>query len=171
MGSAAADPYYAKARVGTASSDFSLEEPYNGDVNDEAAMYGIDFGYRISDLLAVEVGASWYGDFSGQGSPCRKGQICILLLRTINGNEINVYHASLVPGIDRGRLRLFAEAGLYRAEIDTNTVFPNDEFTRNGWLLGAGARWRFNERWSVSLQASALEDNMEQIGVAVGWHP
>ncbi|HET6628883.1 MAG TPA: hypothetical protein VFG91_03820 [Woeseiaceae bacterium] len=82
-----------------------------------------------------------------------------------------MYSASLVPGIDRGRLRLFTKAGLYRAEIDTNTVFPDDEFTKDGWLLGAGARWQLSELGSISLQASVLEDNMQQIGIAVGWHP
>ncbi|HET6628884.1 MAG TPA: hypothetical protein VFG91_03825 [Woeseiaceae bacterium] len=43
VGSAAADPYVT-AEVGAASSDFSLGAPYNGEVNDEAAMYGITSG-------------------------------------------------------------------------------------------------------------------------------
>ena len=168
--SAAAEPY-AAAEVGYGSSDFSLGTPFRGDIDDESLMSGVNVGYRFSELLAGEIGASWYGDVSGRGSPCPAGDICILSIRTIPDNDIRVYRASLLPGFDRGSLRIFGRVGYYRAEIDTNVVFPGGDFTREGWTLGAGVRWSFADDWSVAGEASVLGDEIRQFGISLAWHP
>lgn len=71
-GGAAADPCVT-ARLGYASADFSLGAPYNGEVDDEAPAWGVNLGYRFSDLLAVEAGAMRFGDLDGRATPgaCR----------------------------------------------------------------------------------------------------
>ena len=168
--SAAAEPY-AAAEVGYGRVDFSLGTPFRGDIDDEAMTTGVNLGYRFSELLEGEIGASWYGDVSGRGSPCPAGDICILSIRTIPDNDIRVYRASLLPGFERGDVRLFGRVGYYRADIDTNIAFEGGDFTEEGWTLGAGLRWSFADDWSIAGEASVLGDEMRQIGLSLAWHP
>lgn len=169
-GTASADPY-ATVRLGYADADLSLDAPYNGSIDDQGPAYGVNLGYRLSDLLAVELGATRFDDLDGRATPCPTGQICTLVIRDVPDNEVDTWSASLLPSLRMGDVALFGRAGYYRAEIDTRIPFANNEFTGDGWLLGGGARWRFSDTWSLALEASAYEDRLSQVGVTVGWHP
>ena len=67
-------------------------------------------------------------------------------------------------------MELFARAGYYRADLNVDLgLGAEDKIKQRGLVLGAGARWYFQEPWSVSLHASRFDDNLYQFSVGVGW--
>jgi opacity protein-like surface antigen len=161
---------YVTAKLGYASGDFSLGEPYNGVVDDSSVAYGFDVGFGFGRNVAIEFGADGYSSFDGRATPCPPGEAtCPQIIRPTSGNDVTTYTLAIVPRYSFERVELFARAGMYRADIDTNLGFGDDEFRERGLVLGAGARWYFSEPWSVSLHASRFDDKLYQFAVGVGW--
>lgn len=159
---------YVTAGAGYASVDFSLDEPYNGVVDESTLTYGVDVGFAVRNL-GLELGVRRYGNVDGQGTPCPPGGICPQIVRPISGNDITAYKLSLLPHFEVGSVVLFAEAGYYRADIDTSVALADSDFTERGLIVGAGARWYFDGPWSISLRGARLDDNVRQIVVGAGW--
>lgn len=166
----AADPYIT-AEAGLAAADISLGEPFNGSIDDEASMYGVNVAWALSGLLAVEAGVSDYGDLDGRGTPCPRGDLCTQVVRDIPGNDMRVYEAALVPGLEIGNLRLYGRAGYYRADIDTALPFEGGDFDPSGLLLGGGLRLHFLPTLSAGLEVGRLGDDVSQVALIFGWHP
>jgi hypothetical protein len=161
---------YASAKIAYAGADFPLGSPYNGVIDDNSPGLGVDFGFGFGRHWALEIGAARYGSFDGSGSPCAAGDVCTLVIRPIEGNDVTLYNAALVPRFTAGDARFFARVGYYRANVDTDIGIPGaDDFHEDGLLLGAGVRWYFEDPWSISLEATRFDDNIRQIAVGVGW--
>ena len=161
---------YVSAKLAYAAADFPLDAPYNGVVDDNSLALGVDIGFGFGRNWAVEIGAARYDSFDGTGTPCVEGEVCTLVVRPIEGNDMTLYHAALVPRIAAGDARFFARVGYYRANIDTNIGLPGaSDFHEDGLMLGVGARWYFEDPWSVSLEATRFDDNVRQISVGFGW--
>lgn len=167
-GLALAQPY-ASAQLGYASADLPLGAPFNGVLDDRSITYGFDVGFGFSDRWAVEFGMNGYGDFDGRGTPCLAGAACPLIVEDIGGNDLWLYRLALVPRFTVGPVRLFAKAGYYRANIDTDIDLPDRDFNDDGLMLGAGVRLYFSDPWHVSLEATRFDDNITQISIGVGW--
>jgi hypothetical protein len=166
---ASGQPYVA-AKVSYAAADFPLGAPYNGVIDDNAPALGVDIGFGFGQHWAVEVGGARYGSVDGTGTPCVEGAVCTQVVRPIEGNDMTLYHAALVPRISAGEARFFARVGYYRANIDTNISLPGSgDFHEDGLMLGVGARWYFQDPWSISLEATRFDDNIRQISVGFGW--
>lgn len=165
---AAAQPYFT-AQLGYGSADLSLGEPYNGVVDDRSIMGGVTGGVGFGRRWAIEGGVTIFGGFDGRATPCPSGQLCTQVIEPIGDNDMTLYHVAFVPRVSIGDWRLYAKAGYYHAQIDTEIELANDDFTENGVLLGAGVRWYVSEPWSVSLEASRLDDHVYQLGVGIGW--
>ena len=161
---------YASAKVAYAGADFPLGSPYNGVIDDNSPGIGADVGFGFGRHWALEIGAARYGSFDGRGTPCIAGDVCTLVIRPIDGNDMTLYSAALVPRITAGDARFFARVGYYRANIDTNIDLPGaGDFHEDGLLLGVGARWYFSDPWSISLEATRFDDNIRQLAVGFGW--
>lgn len=160
---------YATVDVGYASADFSLGSPYNGSVDDRSVMFGVDAGIGFREHLAIEIAGRWYGDFDGRGTPCAAGAVCSGIVESLSGTDLSIYKISLVPHAVVGRAELFGEAGYYHMRIDVDLGTPDDKFTQNGLVLGAGIRWYFSEPWSISIRAARYDSNLYELGVGVGW--
>lgn len=160
---------YVTADLGYANADFSLDEPYNGVVDDGAITYGLNFGFGFNRYLAAEVGLHGYGNFDGRATPCPAGQACPQVVEQTEGNDISSYTVAVVPRITLENVEVFGKAGFYRARLETNTSLGGFNFNERGAVLGAGARWYFDEPWSVSVQASRFDDNLYRFAVGVGW--
>ena len=167
-GTASAQPY-AAAELGYASSEFAVGSPYNGVIDDRSLMYGLDVGFGFGRRWAIEAGITGYGDFDGRATPCAPGAVCPAVVQDVSGNDVTVYNLSIVPRVTLGDVRMFAKGGYYRARIDTNVDLPENRFTENGFMLGAGIRWYFREPWSISLEATRFDDKVYQVGIGVGW--
>lgn len=161
---------YASAKVAYAGADFPLDSPYNGVIDDNSPGLGVDVGFGFGRHWAVEIGAARYGSFDGRGTPCVAGDVCTLAIRPIDGNDMTIYNAALVPRFTAGDARFFARVGYYRANIDANIALPGaDDFHEDGLMLGAGVRWYFEDPWSISLEATRFDDNVRQLAVGFGW--
>lgn len=160
---------YATAQVGYASADFSLGAPYNGVVDDRAVSLGVDVGFNITKRFAFEVGATRYGGFDGRATPCAPGAVCTALVQDVDGNDATALALTLIPHVELGDTELFGKIGYYRLTIDTEIDIPGGKFKERGIVAGIGARWYFREPWSVSLEASRLDDNVYQIELGAGW--
>lgn len=161
---------YASVKVAHAGTDVPLGAPYNGVIDDNSPGLGIDVGFGFGRRWALEIGAARYGSFDGTGTPCAAGDVCTLVVRAIDGNDITLYNAAFVPRISAGDARFFARVGYYRANIDTNIGLPGaDDFHEDGLMLGVGARWYFEDPWSVSLELTRFDDNIRQLAVGFGW--
>jgi hypothetical protein len=161
---------YASVKVAYAAADFPLGAPYNGVIDDNSVALGADFGFGFGRNWAVEIGAMRYAGFDGSGTPCAAGVACAQVVQPIDGNDVSLYHAALVPRITAGQARFFARVGYYRANVDANIDLPGaDDFHEDGLMVGAGARWYFTDPWSISLEATRFDDNVRQIAVGFGW--
>lgn len=160
---------YLSAMVGYASTNLTLDAPYNGVIDDYSAALGLDIGFSFGRRWAVEAGAVRYDSFAGRGTPCVEGDVCILVIRPIRGNDMTLYRAALVPRFGTGNLRLFGRLGYYRANIEANIDLPGSDFHEDGLLVGAGLRWYFADPWSVSFEASRFDDNVQQLALGFGW--
>ena len=160
---------YIEAQVGYSSADFSLNEPFNGVVDDNSIAYGLNLGVGFAPRWAAEVSWRGYGNFDGLATPCAAGSVCTLAVNKVSGIDVNVVALSVVPRFEIGNVQAFAKAGWYRASIDTDIGLPDDDFRENGLVVGAGLRWYFDEPWSVSLEATRHDDNLYQITVGFGW--
>jgi hypothetical protein len=161
-------PYIA-AKLGYGNADFNLGEPYNGVIDDGSFSYGLDVGVGFSERLAVEFGTSGYGNFDGRATSCPPGRLCSQVVIPTEDNDIVTYTLALVPRVALTNVELFGEVGYYRADVETRTRFGSSDFKERGLLLGAGARWYFQEPWSVSVQASRFDDKLYQFTVGAGW--
>lgn len=162
---------YVSAELGYANAEFPLGAPYNGVIDDRAATYGVDLGLGFGPLFGIELGVNRYGDFDGTATPCPAGGTCTLAIRGVSGNDMTTYQLALVPRFTIGDLRMFAKAGYYRAEIDTNIGLPDNDFSEDGLLVGIGVRWLFKDPWSVSLEATRFGDDVSQLTVGFGFGP
>jgi hypothetical protein len=160
---------YATAELGYASADFNLGAPYNGVIDDRALSLGVDVGFNITDHFALELGATKYNSFDGRATPCAPGQACTQLVQSTGSNDIVAYTFTLIPHVELGDVELFGEIGYYGMRIDTQIGLPDDDFKERGLYTGIGARWYFREPWSVSIEASRLDDNIYQLEVGAGW--
>jgi hypothetical protein len=163
-----AEPYVS-AQLGYARVDWPRGSPLNGRIDDRGLAYGADLGFRFRQRWAVEVGAYRYSDFGARGTPCTANTVCSPVVTEVNGNDIRIVKAALSPQFDVGTARLFATFGYYRATIDTNLALANAKARDRGAVLGVGARWYFADPWSVSLQATRFDDNLQQLMLGVGW--
>jgi hypothetical protein len=162
-----AQPYFS-ANLGWASGDFPIDSPFNGFVDDSAPTYGIDFGMGFGDRWAVEAGVNGYGNVTGRAAPCADGMVCAPVV-TEESVDQTIYEAGLVRRFSVRNLGLYAKAGYYRANIDTDIPFEESDFSENGLMLGVGLRWYFDAPWSVSLDATRFDDNVSQVSVGFGW--
>ena len=160
---------YVSAQLGFASTDWARGAPLNGRIDGEAPGYGVDFGIGFGRRWAFEVGAYGYGAFDASGTPCASGDTCSDVVTTVTGNDITIFKAALAPRFNIGKVRLFGTFGYYQARIDTNLALPDSTSRDRGAVLGAGARWYFQNPWSVSLQATRFDDNLRQLMFGVGW--
>jgi hypothetical protein len=165
---AALEPYVS-AQLGYASTEWPRGAPLNGRIDDGALAYGVDVGLAFGRHWAVEIGASGYGDFAARGTPCAPGAVCAPLVTDVEGTNVTILKASIVPRFEVGPVRLFAPFGFYRARIDTNLDLPNARSRDRGAHVGVGARWYFRDPWSVSVQATRFDDNLAQVTLGVGW--
>ena len=161
---------YAVAKLAYAGADFPLDAPYNGVIDDNTPALGIDVGFGFGRHWALEIGAARYASLDGNGRPCVEGDVCTLIVRPIGGNDMTIYNAALVPRITAGNARFFARVGYYRANIDANIDLPGaGDFHEDGLMLGVGARWYFEDPWSISLEVTRFDDNVRQLAVGFGW--
>jgi hypothetical protein len=160
---------YVTAKIAYASAELPLGAPFNGTIDDNSAGVGVDVGFGFGRRWAVELGAARYGSFDGRGTPCVEGDVCILVIRPVSGNDLTVYKAALVPHFEIGDVQLFGRVGYYRANIDANIGLQGSDFDEDGLLAGVGLRWHFADPWSVSLEASRFDDNVRQLAVGFGW--
>jgi hypothetical protein len=166
---AAAEPYVS-AQLGYASVEWSHGAPLNGSVDDRNLGYGVDLGFDLGKVWAVELGAYGYGSFDARGTPCAGGAICPAVVTEFGGTDIRIVKAALAPRFRLGdNVRLFATMGYYRAAIDTDLPLPEAKWRDRGAVLGLGARWYFTDPWSVSVQAARFDDNLRQVMFGVGW--
>lgn len=160
---------YLTAKIGYGNADFNLGEPYNGVIDDGSVSYGFDAGIGFGERLAFEFGASGYGGFDGSASPCLGGQTCTPAIVPADDNDIVTYTLAVVPRMTLTNVELFGKVGYFRADVETDTSLGRFDFKQRGLLLGAGARWYFQEPWSVSIQASRFDDKIYQFTVGAGW--
>jgi hypothetical protein len=160
---------YAELELGYSSADINLGSPYNGVVDDRASVVGADFGVNLGSRWAVELGVNKYNSFDGRATPCAPGASCLNEVVPTGSNDINSYSLALVPHFDLKNIVLFAELGYYSADIDTDIGIADDDFTEDGVMIGGGARWYFSEPWSVSLEATRMDENIYQMTVGIGW--
>jgi hypothetical protein len=161
---------YAVAKVAYSGADFPLGAPYNGTIDDNSPALGVDVGFGFGRRWALEIGAARYGSFDGRGTPCTEGDVCTAVVVPIEGNDMTLYHAALVPRISAGDARFFARVGYYRANVDANISLPGaGDFHEEGLMLGVGARWYFRDPWNISLEATRFDDNVRQISIGFGW--
>jgi hypothetical protein len=165
---AATEPYVA-AQLGYANIDWPRAAPLNGRLDDSGLGYGVDLGFGLGERWAVELGAYGYGDFDARGTPCAAGTFCPAVVTEFGGNDVSILKAALAPQFMIGSVRLFATMGFYRATIDTNLPLPDAKWHDRGAVLGLGARWYFTDPWSVSVQATRFDDNLQQLMLGVGW--
>jgi hypothetical protein len=167
--SVAAEPYVT-AQVGYANVEWSRGAPLNGRLDDRGFGLGVDLGFGLGKVWGVELGAYGYESFDARGTPCAGGSICPNVVTEFGGNDVSIIKAALAPQFKIGEdLRLFATMGYYRATIDTNLALPDAKWRDRGAVLGVGARWYFPDPWSVSVQATRLDDNLQQVMFGVGW--
>lgn len=163
---------YVTGKLGYANSEFALESPYNGRVDDGSIAFGFAVGAEVGEYLGFELAHTRYGDFDGTATPCPVGEPCTQVLQDTSGNDARTFTATLVPQVMLGRADVFTRIGYYRAKIDTEDRFGGAEFTENGLLLGAGARWDFEDRpLNLSVEAARFDDNLYQFTVGFGWQP
>jgi hypothetical protein len=160
---------YVSAQLGFANTDWPRGSPLNGRIDDRALGYGVDFGVGFGRRWAFEVGAYGYGSFDARGTPCAGGAVCSPVVTAVGGNDIRILKAALAPRFEIGKVRLFGTFGYYRATLDTNLDLPEAKSKDRGALLGVGARWYFRDPWSVSLQATRFDSNLQQLMLGVGW--
>jgi hypothetical protein len=168
-GLAAAEPYVS-AQLGFANTEWSRGSPLNGTIDDRGLGYGVDVGLGFGKRWAVELGAYGYESFDARGTPCAGGVVCPNVVSQIGGNDISIVKAALAPRFRIGNdVQLFATLGYYRATIDANLALPDAKSRERGAVVGVGARWYFTDPWSVSLQATRFDDNLQQLMFGVGW--
>lgn len=167
-GALGAEPYVS-ARLGYASAEFALGAPYNGVVDDRSMLYGVTVGFAFERRWSIEAGFDGYEGFDGFATPCVEGASCPTLIRAVDDNDLNLFHFALAPRVDVGNWRLFGKVGYYHGRIDTHVGLPDDDFTENGLLLGAGVRWTFSSPWSVSFEANRFDDKIYQLALGLGW--
>jgi hypothetical protein len=160
---------YVSAQLGFASTDWARGAPLNGRIDDNAPGYGVDVGIGFGRRWAFEAGAYGYGGFDASGTPCAAGDTCTSVVTEVTGNDITIFKAALAPRFNIGKVRLFGTFGYYQARIDTNLALPDATSRDRGAVLGVGARWYFQNPWSVSLQATRFDDNLRQLMFGVGW--
>jgi hypothetical protein len=165
---ALAEPYVL-AQLGFANAEWSRGSPLNGVLDDRALGYGVDIGFGFTRRWAFELGAYGYEDFDARGTPCAGGAVCSAVVTEIGGNDVQILKAALAPQFEVGTVRLFATMGVYRATIDTNLDLPEAKSRDRGVVVGVGARWYFTDPWSVSVQATRFDDNLQQLMFGVGW--
>ena len=159
---------YASVQLGYASADFPLDAPYNGVVNDNALMLGVEAGVAFGKW-GGEIGFHDYGSFDGFGTPCSDGAVCAPITQQIEGNDQTLWKLALVRRFEIGNVRLFGKAGYYRAHMKSNVNLPDADFNPDGVMLGAGVRWYFSAPWSLSLEGERFDDNVSQVSVGFGW--
>lgn len=169
-GLARAQPYVS-AQLGFANTEWSQGSPLNGTIDDRGLGYGVDVGLGFGKRWAVELGAYGYESFDARGTPCAGGgAVCSGVVSEVSGNDIDIVKAALAPRFRIGNnVQLFATLGYYRATIDTNLALPEAKSRERGAVVGVGARWYFTNPWSVSLQATRFDDNLQQLMLGVGW--
>ncbi len=168
-GLAAAEPYVS-AQLGFANTEWSRGSPLNGTIDDRGMGYGVDLGLTLRERWGVEFGTYRYQSFDARGTPCAGGAVCPNVVTEFGGNDISIVKVALVPHFRIGDdLRLFATLGYYRATIDANLALPDAKSHERGAVVGLGARWYFTNPWSVSLQATRFDDNLQQLMFGVGW--
>ena len=160
---------YLEAELGLASAEWPIGAPLNGRIDDRAVGYGVDFGIGFGQRWAFELGAYDYGEFDARGTPCPPLTVCAPVVTDFGGNDITILKAALVPRFQVGQVWLFGMFGYFRATLDTNLDLPGAKSHDNGALLGVGARWYFSDPWSVSVQATRFDDNLNQLTIGVGW--
>jgi hypothetical protein len=160
---------YVTGQLGLASAEWPIGAPLNGRIDDRAVGYGVDLGVGFGRRWAFELGAYDYGEFDARGTPCGAGAVCAPVVTEFGGNDITIIKAALVPRFQVGSVWLFGTFGYYRATLDTNLGLPDSKQRDRGALLGLGARWYFSDPWSVSIQATRFDDNLQQLMVGVGW--
>ena len=165
---ALAEPYVS-AQLGYANINWPRAAPLNGRLDDSGFGYGVDLGFGLGKRWAVELGAYGYEDFDARGTPCAAGASCGAVVTELGGNDISILKVALAPQFTIGAVRLFATMGFYRATIDTNLPLPDAKSRDRGAVLGLGARWYFTDPWSVSVQATRFDDNLQQLMFGVGW--
>jgi outer membrane protein with beta-barrel domain len=159
---------YASAHLGWAHADFPLGAPFNGYARDSSLMYGVDVGVGIGHRWAAELGFNSYDTFDGEAVPCAAGAQCAPIATQQSVNQ-RLYDAFAVRRFTIKDVRLFAKAGYYNATIHTDVPLADAHFHESGLALGIGLRWYFTAPWSVSLETTRYDDNLNQIVVGVGW--
>lgn len=160
---------YAELELGYANADMNLGSPYNGIVDDRATVVGVDLGLNLGSRWALEAGLNKYNSFDGRATPCAPGDVCLNAVIPTGSNDVTSYSLALVPHFEVKGVILFAELGYYSADIDTEIGIADDDFTEDGVMIGGGVRWYFNEPWSVSLEATRMDENIYQMSVGIGW--
>jgi hypothetical protein len=67
---------YIEGQIGYSSANFSLNEPFNGIVDDHSIAYGVTLGVGFAPRWAAELGWHGYGNFDGRATPCPIGAVC-----------------------------------------------------------------------------------------------
>lgn len=161
---------YAVAQLGYASANFPLDEPFNGVLDDNAIVYGVDVGVGIGPRYAVEVGLDAYGSFDGRGTPCTAGSLCAPTVISVPNNDQTVYKLAGLMRFGVGNFRVYGKAGYYSAKIKTNIELPDATLHARGLLLAGGVRWNFENRpLTIGVEASRFDDNVSQVTMTFGW--
>jgi hypothetical protein len=161
---------YAVAQLGYASADFPVDEPFNGVLDDNSIVYGVDVGFGFGKRYAAEIGIDAYGSFDGRATPCAAGTVCAPTVVSVSGNNQTVYKAALLRRFGVGKLRFYGKAGYYSAKIKTNIDLPDKTLHTRGLLLAGGVRWNFeNHPLTIGVEASRFDDNVSQVTMTFGW--
>lgn len=168
-GFSSAEPYVT-LKVGAADANLSFDAPFNGDIDDNGRMYGIDLGYRFPINLAVEVGYSLHDGLDGRATPCPADAICPQVIVPVEDNTARVGTVALRSGATLDSVHVYTKLGYFRGKVDTKTGLRGDEFTEDGLLFGLGLSWLVTETWSVGLEASGFDDELRQYALTIGWN-
>jgi hypothetical protein len=161
---------YAVAQLGYASADFPLDAPFNGVLDDNSIVYGVDVGLGIGRRYAVELGLDAYGSFDGRGTPCSAGTLCAPIVVSVPNNDQSVYKIAGLMRFGVGNFRVYGKAGYYSARIKTNVDLPDATLHARGLLLAGGVRWNFENRpLTIGVEASRFDDNVSQVTMTFGW--
>jgi len=146
--------FYLAGALGSSDSGVDLGGINRADGNDSS--YTVGMGYTFSRNFSIEANYHRFGTPNAQTN-CPPGFACILIpLRTeADVTGISLSLVGTIPVSDR--LDVYAKIGILSWEVDFKGISSAFNDTGEDLLYGAGLNWSINDRWSLFLEYSGVD--------------
>ena len=161
--------WYVSAETGKSDLEY-FENNVDGflSLDDKATVWGATIGFQALTNVAIEIGYSDHGSFTGQGFNCPSPAVCVAGVFPARA-DLKSININIVPTWPiNERLSLVGKIGPSRWDLSSTIPAPKEDDVDIS--IGGAIRWQFNKGFSLQAGYESAGDRQSiLVGLRYGF--